>query len=131
MTGSRNMMAGLGVRIALVSLLLIAGVTGIGLLVGALVALIEPLVGMAGALAIVGLGHFLLAFLILLRLGALARAARGRRDAAASMVGLAELVLRLLPRTQLLRLRAGLAAGVGLAALIVLILRPESDRENG
>lgn len=120
-------MARIILQLGVAVLILIAVTVSLGLLIAALVAWLEPLVGLAGALGLAGGGFLMIALALALVLRAQARAAERRRQSREAVFGLVELALILLPRRHLARLEAGLAAGVGLAALVAVLLRPEAD----
>lgn len=109
--------------VALAVVALLVTLAGLGLLVAATVAALIPHVGLAGALAITGLGLFALVGLLVLLVRANLRAAQERARANASMKGLAELALLLLPRTQSRRLIGGVQLGLGLALILLPMLR--------
>lgn len=124
------MVASVLVQIALIILLLLATVVALGFLVAAFVVWLAPITGLAGALAITGGGFLVLGGAIALWARVLARRARRRRRSATTLFGLAELALLLLPKSQIRRLQAGVAAGMGLAALVTLLLHPHEPSDT-
>lgn len=110
-------------KLGLLALLLIATAVAAGFLVAALVVWLASVLGVAAALAITGAGFLAVAFGLAQVLRLQARAASRRRKSQAAISGLVELVLILMPRRNLQRLEVGVAAGIGLAALLALLLR--------
>lgn len=123
-------MARIAAQIGALILILSSVLTASVLLVAALVAWLEPMTGLAAALAIAAAGFLFVALLLGLVLGAMVRAEKRRRRGMDAIIGLAELALALIPRRHLQRLEAGVAAGVGLAALVAILLRPVEDKDE-
>jgi hypothetical protein len=94
------------------------------LLVAGVVAWLEPMVGLAGALGLTALGFLIVAAGLVWWVRVQARKARQRRRAQADLIGLVELALLLVPRKHMRRLVAGVTAGAGLATLVAALLRP-------
>jgi hypothetical protein len=122
------MMPMIAMQIGLLACLLLAVLAGAGFLIAALVVYLAAILGLSGALALTGLGLFLVAAALALVMRRQARAAQARHNAMASTAALAEIAVLLLPRTFQRRLKAGVAAGLGIAALIALLV--QTDRKS-
>lgn len=107
-----------------------AVLAGFGLLLASLVTWLQPITGLAAALAIAGVGLLVIAMLLALLSARLARTERRRRPARDTMVGLIDLILVLVPRRNLHRIEAGISAAVGLATLVALLVHPPGDRKD-
>lgn len=114
---------GLGVVLSVLILLAVAG-GGVLLLAAAVVGL-QPVVGLAGALALTGGGLFGLALVLGLVLQSVLRRARDRRRALAPVVGLVEVLLAVLPRKRVVQLEATVAAGVAVGTILLHLLKAE------
>jgi hypothetical protein len=123
-------MARIALRIGVLALFVMALLAGFGLVLASIVAGLAPMTGLAAALAIAGGGLLVVAALLVLLAGKLARAERQRRSARDTMVGLVDLILILAPRRSLHRIEAGISAAVGLAALVALLVHPPRDRND-
>ena len=120
----------IAMQIGLLACLLLAVLAGAGLLIAALVVLLSATLGLSGALALTGLGLFLVAAALALLMRRQARAALARRNAMASTAALAEIALLLLPRSFQRRLKTGVVAGLGIAALVALLVQPERKSDD-
>jgi hypothetical protein len=123
-------MARIALRIGVLALFVMALLAGFGLVLASIVAGLAPMTGLAAALAIAGGGLLVVAALLVLLAGKLARAERQRRSARDTMVGLVDLILILAPGRSLHRIEAGISAAVGLAALVALLVHPPRDRND-
>ncbi len=120
----------IAVQVGLLGLLLLVVLAGVGLLVASLVVFVAAYAGLPGALALAGLGMFLVAMALALMLRRQARATRSRRSALASTAALAKLALLLLPRTFHRQLEVGVAAGLATAALVALLVQPDRGSDD-
>ncbi len=123
-------MALIALQIGIALMVLMASLAGFGLVLASIVVGLAPMTGLAAALAIAGGGVLVVAALLVLLAGKLARAERQRRRAQDIMVGLVDLILVLVPRRSLHRVEAGISAAVGLAALVALLVHPPRDRND-
>jgi hypothetical protein len=113
--------------IALALVAVLVTLAALALLVAAGVTALIPHVGLPGALAIIGLVLVALVGVLTLVIRSNLRAAQARARAAASSAssikGLAELVLLLMPKAQTRRLIGGVQLGLGLALIVLPMLR--------
>ena len=95
----------------------------LGLLTAAAVSALVPHVGLPGALALVALGLLALMGLLLLVIRAALRAAQDRARQTTTVANLAKIAMVLMPRASALCVAGGLQMGLGLALLVLPLLR--------
>jgi hypothetical protein len=109
--------------LAIAMVAVLATLAALGLLVSAGVTALIPHVGLPGALAIAGLVLLVLVGLMGLAIRANLRAAQQRARNTAAVANLAKIAMVLMPRASALRLAGGLQMGLGLALLVLPMLR--------
>ncbi len=109
--------------VALAVVAVLVTVAALGLLVAAAVAALTPHVGLAGALAIIGLTLFALVAALALVIRANLRAAQERARSTAAMANIAKIAMVFMPRASALRVAGGLQLGLGLALILLPMLR--------
>jgi hypothetical protein len=109
--------------VALAVVAVLVTLAALGLLVAAAVAALIPHVGLAGALAIIGLALLALVAGLALVIRANLRAAQDRARTAAAVANIAKLAMVLLPKPSALRVAGGLQLGLGLALILLPMLR--------
>lgn len=109
--------------LAIAMVAVLVTLAALGLLVSAGVTALIPHVGLPGALAIAGLVLLVLVGLMALAIRANLRAAQQRARSTTAVANLAKLAMVLMPRTSALRMAGGLQMGLGLALLVLPMLR--------
>ena len=112
--------------VALAVVAVLVTLAALGLLVAAAVAALIPYVGLAGALAIIGLALFVLVGILALVIRANLRAAQEGARNTAAVANLAKIAMVFMPRASALRVAGGLQLGLGLALLVLPMLRRKS-----
>jgi hypothetical protein len=95
----------------------------LGLLVAAAVAALIHYVGLTGALAIIGVALFALVAVLALVIRANLRAAQERARSTAAVANIAKLAMVFMPSASALRVAGGLQLGLGLALILLPMLR--------
>lgn len=109
--------------VALAVVAVLVTLAALGLLVAAAVAALIPHVGLAGALAIIGVALFALVAALALVIRANLRAAQERARNTAAVANIAKLAMVFMPRASALRVAGGLQLGLGLALILLPMLR--------